>query len=141
MTNIPGDKVLLDSDALVAKLEEADAWHKKSLEIFARLIQNKTVFYIAATTISEVVTTIQRRYNRPKLSTDLFHQLLAEEINIVPVDREVLAVAYEYFTVSRSKKNTTFDVINMAVFKKYDLDAIFSFDNFYKKSGLKLVVL
>lgn len=139
MINIPGSKILLDSDALVAKLEEADAWHEKSLEIFTRLIHAKVVFYIAATTISEVVTTIQRRYNRPKLSTELFHQLLVEEINIISVDREVLAAAYKYFAASKSKKNTTFDVINAAVYKKYNLDAIFSFDGFYKKSGLKLV--
>ena len=43
-----------------------------------------------------------------------------------------------YFNPKMSKKNTLFDCVVAAVAKKYKVDAIFSFDDFYKKSGFTL---
>ncbi len=38
----------------------------------------------------------------------------------------------------KSKHNTLFDAVVAATAKKYQADAIFSFDKFYKKQGFKL---
>lgn len=57
---------------------------------------------------------------------------------VVEVNKQTLGAAVRYFSPSTSKKNTLFDCVIAAVADEYKADAIFSFDNFYKKKGFAL---
>lgn len=131
-------QILLDSDALIAMVEESDASHKKATEIFGVLTARNARLFITAATIAEVIITLQRKYNHRPAAGDLYERLLTRWVEVVPVDRDLIAGAHAYYTSSGSKQNTIFDAINIAAVKTYHLDAIFSFDRWYARQGVRL---
>lgn len=134
-----GLRVILDSDALIAMAEESDALHERSAQLFDVLTTRQASLFIASTTAAEVITTLQRKYSNRSAARDLYERLLTQWITILPVDRDLIVAAHEYYTRSRSKQNTIFDAMNIAVVKKHHLDAIFSFDRWYARHGVRLV--
>jgi len=132
-------EILLDSDALIAKVQINDASHSRAVKFFELLGQEDAHLFITSAVVAEVVTVLQRRFSDRRSAIDLFKQSMSEFLTVIPVDRELLESASRYFLSSLSKKNTIFDAINVAAMKKHNLDAIFSFDGFYEKNGLKLI--
>ena len=51
------------------------------------------------------------------------------------VDHAVLTEAADLFHPNGSKKNTPFDAVVAAIAKRFNADAIFSFDEWYRKWG------
>lgn len=142
MTITPGTnelRILLDSDALVAMVEGSDASHTRATEIFGVLTARNARLFIASTTVAEVITTLQRKYGHRPAAGDLYERLLTHWVEVLPVDRDLIAGAHAYYTSSGSKQNTIFDAINIAAVKVHHLDAIFSFDRWYKRQGVAMV--
>lgn len=142
MTNTSGDsalRIFLDSDAIIASILEDDSLHSKSLEGFAALAKTGTDFYITATTVAEIVVGLHRKFNQRSKALTFLEKAVSEWVKIVAVDRELLNQARRILASSQSKKNTIFDAINVAAVKKYQLDAIFSFDKWYKTRGIKAI--
>lgn len=54
------------------------------------------------------------------------------------VDHAILTEAGELFNPDGSKKNTLFDAVVAALAKRLNADAIFSFDEWYRKIGMTL---
>lgn len=142
MTNISGDRVLrvlLDSDAIIASILVDDALHFRSLRGFKTLAKEGAELYITATTIAEIVVGLHRKFNQRTKALMFLEKAIGDWIKLVPVDRELLSMAHQILNKSQSKKNTIFDAINVATVKKYQLDEIFSFDQWYKKQNIKIV--
>lgn len=131
-------RVLFDSDGIIALFSFDDASHKKAEEITNLLEENKAKLFCCSTTLAEVTTSLQRKFNNRPMARRVFEGIRESKIDIVPIDGETLDSAYTIFLTSHSKQNTIFDAINIAVAKKYQIDAIFSFDSWYKKQGVKL---
>lgn len=131
-------KVLLDSDGIIATIKTEDTWFRKAQEINNTIVQSGGLLYITPTTLAEALTTLQRKYNSRRMAEALYHWLKTSGAQLIAVDEELINLAFEIFSTSQSKKNTIFDAINIAVMKKHQLDAIFSFDSWYKKQGLRL---
>lgn len=131
-------KILLDSDGIISQIKTEDANNFLAQEISAKIKDKNALIFIAATTWAEVVTTLQRKYNNRKLAEGLNDWLKMSEVEIISVDGELISLAFKIFLSSQSKQNTFFDAINIAVAKKYQIDAIFSFDSWYKKQGVRL---
>ena len=131
-------KILLDSDGIISQIKTEDSNYFLAQKFSTKIKDDSALVYIAATTWAEVVTTLQRKYNNRKLAEGLNDWLKMSEVEVIPVDGELIALAFKVFLSSQSKQNTFFDAINIAVVKKYNFDAIFSFDSWYKKQGIKL---
>ena len=58
--------------------------------------------------------------------------------NVQAVDYAILTEAADLFHPNGSKKNTLFDAVVAAIAKRFNADAIFSFDEWYRKMGLTL---
>lgn len=141
MTTTPGInqlKVLFDSDGVIAMAKPDDPSHQRSQEIFDFLAHNQSQFFIASTTLAEVLTTLQRRFGDKKTAENSYEDLVAGKIEVVTIGADLIKDAYQYYKESKSKKNTIFDAINIAVMKSLSLDAIFSFDGWYEKHKIRL---
>ena len=142
MTATPGTnvlKILLDSDALIAMIEESDTSHVRAVKIFGALTQQNAHLFITSSVVAEVITTLQRKYGHRSAAGDLYERFMTNWVEIVPVGSDLLTSAHAYFTDSGSKQNTIFDAINIAAVKAHNFDAIFSFDRWYHRQGIRLV--
>lgn len=130
--------VVVDTDALIALINKGDTLATKSIEILGVLYKKEVKLIYPATTIVEAITTVQRKLSNPMLATELAQMLRSGQFDIVAVDQEILELAETLFKPGGSKQNTMFDSIVAAVAKTLGADAIFSFDKWYEKIGLKL---
>ena len=135
-----GDRIVVgDADILVALLFEGDANHKAVNEQTSKLLSQKYIIKFPNTAILEATVVLKRKLNKPDLASKLNEQFLAGEYNLVYVDETIQKLAGQIFRKTISKKNTIFDAIVLATAQILKADAVFSFDSWYKKQGMKMV--
>ncbi len=131
-------KILLDSDAIVAFFVRDDLLYGRVQKIARQVSGRGAQLYCCTTTLAEVMTVFQRVFNQGNYAEQAYELIVGGKVQLVVVDAGLFKSAFDVFLTSHSKKNTIFDAINIAAVKKYDLDAIFSFDGWYRKHGVKL---
>ncbi len=140
--NTPGTKksliIIGDTDGLIAILHEEDKNHLKAKQTAAKLLKNDAQTIFPLTSIVETVTTLRRKLNKPQLVAKVIKQITSGVLAIEDVDTTLLNKALIIFNPRGSKQNTPFDAIVAAIAKKHKADAVFSFDKWYEKLGLKL---
>jgi predicted nucleic acid-binding protein len=128
--------ILIDADILVAIAKENDTNHEKALEISQR-IKNFNL-YITPFTIPEATTVISYKVGQ-KEAKDFLKEARAKKLTEVLITKELTDNADEIF-LSQNKKGTSWiDCLNAAALKLYGIDAIFSFDRFYKQQKLPVL--
>ena len=130
--------VIGDNDGLIAILHEEDKNFLKAKKTIAKLLQNDARVIFPLTAIVETVTTLKRKLNQPELSAKVIKQITGDMLAIEDVDTKLLDNALTFFDPKGSKQNTLFDALVAATAKKLNTKIIFSFDDWYKKLGLKL---
>lgn len=142
--NTPGINQLLivvgDTDGLIAILHEEDTNHKKAVETVTQLLQHDAQTVFPLTTITETVTTLKRKLNKPDLAAKVIEQITSGKLSIENVDIDMLNEALKVFDPRNSKQNTLFDALVMATAKKLGTKVIFSTDEWYSKLGFTLAV-
>lgn len=142
--NTPGVKkpliVVGDTDGLIAILHEEDANHKKAVETVAKLLQHDAQTVFPLTTITETVTTLKRKLNKPDLAAKVVERITSGKLSIENVDIDMLNEALKVFDPKSSKQNTLFDALVVATAKKLGTKVIFSTDEWYFKLGFTLAV-
>ena len=141
--NIPGTNnppfIVGDADGLIALLHSDDINHAIAVQAAQKLVaQNAEVLFLL-TAIVEAATTLQRRLANPPLADAVRQQVIAGELLIEEVEKDVLTQASNLFNPFGSKKNTLFDAIVATVARKYSASTIFSFDDWYAKQGFTLI--
>ncbi|PJE63732.1 hypothetical protein COU89_01710 [Candidatus Roizmanbacteria bacterium CG10_big_fil_rev_8_21_14_0_10_45_7] len=130
--------VIADSDAIIAQTNPADIHHKKANEISQNLININAQLLYPTTTIVESTAHMQRVLNSTASAYGTAVVMTSPDAQVVEVNKQTLTNALKFFGPNTSKKNTLFDCIVAAIAQEHKADAIFSFDNFYKKKGFKL---
>lgn len=130
--------IVVDSDGLISNLDPQDIHHKSTQEILSKLVEKEAKLIYPATTIAETVTFLQGRLNSPELANQVIQLINDGQLTIESVDSETLRQAGSLMDFRKSKHNTLFDAVVATIAKKYQADAIFSFDKFYKSKGFKL---
>lgn len=134
-----GNKVIVDSDALIGLINEADDLHERCVKISAYLSDHAIPIVIPYPIVLEAATAMakDKTIKRP----DLAHLLLKKYAAIEDTGWEAsglpLLVA-NFYNPETSKKNTPFDYFVLACAKKNNINTVFSFDTFYRKNGLML---
>lgn len=143
MTNTPGmskvQVVVADTDAIIAQIFLDDAHHQKALILSSRLVKAGALIIFPATCVAEAATTLQRKYSNPHLAAAVLETFSDPKMTVVNIDQAILKEAREFFDPSASKHKTIFDCIVATIAKRYNANAIFSFDSWYTKLGFKLV--
>ncbi len=142
--NTPGTNkslvVVGDTDGLIAVVSEADVHHKIAVATVAKLLAHDAQTVFSLTTITETVTTLRRKLNRPDLAERIITQITSGALSIENVDTKMLHVALLVFDPKGSKKNTLFDALVVATAKKLNTKVILSTDKWYKKLGFTLAI-
>jgi hypothetical protein len=82
---------------------------------------------------------IVRKLSNPALAHCMVEQVQKGALVIEEVNREIFDEALALFDPHGSKQNTLLDAIVAVVAEDYQADAVFSFDEWYRTMGLKLV--
>ncbi len=130
--------VVVDADGIVGLVSEPDYLHEEAVQVFSDLAARRAQFIYPSTALLEAVTHIQRVLSDGRLAYETGIKFTAPGINILAVEQDLMVRALSFFSPSASKKNTLYDCVVAAVAEKFQADAIFSFDKFYKSMGFKL---
>jgi predicted nucleic acid-binding protein len=130
--------IIGDADGLIAFINIRDASNEQANKILTFLDEQKATLYFPTTAIAETITTLVRKHASPPLARQVVEQCKAGSFSFIPVDEAVLKTAIGFYNPDGSKKNTFFDAVVAAVAKLTNADAIFSFDEWYKKQGFKI---
>jgi predicted nucleic acid-binding protein len=128
-----------DSDGLIALIFEGDVFHQKAVTIANNLYESGATIIFPLTTLVETTTTIQRKLGDRELTAKAVEMITNAPFIIEVVDKKLLTEALTFFNPMGSKQHTLFDACVAAVAKKHFADAIFSFDDWYKKRGFVLI--
>lgn len=133
--------VVVDTDSLIALFNKDDSNNQKAEILFQTLYQKKALLIYPATTLVETVDTLQRRLKKHKEAEEIARLIgsaqFAQE-SIENISGSTLKDAVFYFEKRQSKGNTLADAVVAAVAQKYNA-SVFSFDDWYRKLGFKLV--
>jgi predicted nucleic acid-binding protein len=132
--------VIADSDALIALLSEDDLHHAEAVEILEKLINDEYRILYPATAIVETTTIFQRKFSKPELAAEIVKMIGEAQLPIEPVDGETITEASKLFDPKGSKQNALFDAVVAALTKRVDAEAVFGFDEWYRKIGLQIAV-
>lgn len=133
------DKIIIvDSDAIFAIYNPNDPLNDKAIKIFRHLVSEDYKLIYPTSVIFEVISLFQRVLPSPKITSELVQMIQNEQITTQTIDSEILKLSAKLFDPAGSKKNTLIDCSVAIIAKKLKATAVFTFDNFYKKQGLKL---
>jgi predicted nucleic acid-binding protein len=132
-----GQIVIVDSDAIIAIVNQNDSNHTKAMETLQFLDDSHVTLLFPATVISEVITTVTFKLQRKDLVKQIVS--LLDENDIYPIGGEEIGLAIKLYDPESSKRHTFFDAVVAACAKQQKTVYIFSFDKWYKKSGFTLV--
>jgi predicted nucleic acid-binding protein len=131
-------KVIVDSDGLIGLSNKKDSHYLDSVDLLGKLQKWGVELIYPVTMLAEATAVLQIRLNKQEAANLILESIKSGEFEIEPVDDSLLLIAIRYLQSSRNKHITLFDGIITAVAEKYQADAIFSFDKFYKSQGFKL---
>lgn len=130
--------IIVDADAIISFVYVADANHAKAKSIMQQLLSTQSNLLFPTTALCEAVTVLRGRLNRPDDAARIVQKFQSGDFPMQAVDQQLLADAASFFHPLASKKNTLFDAVVAAIAKQLHADAIFSFDDWYRKIGLVL---
>lgn len=139
MTNTRGnDTVIVDSDALIGLINENDDLHERCLVVASYIAKNNILTVVPYPIVLEAATTLakDKTIKRPDLAKKLLMDYAKTEN--IESDRNIAKLTAKLYDPKTPKKNSPFDFYVLAVAKKSGIGAVFSFDSFYSKNGLKL---
>lgn len=133
-------KVFVDSDVFVALLKEKDNTHEKAKKLLLKLLSEETVFVTSNYVISESITVISQKIDH-KTAIKYVDEIYSSKspYRVMRVSGDIEELAIEIFKKQTSKNTSFVDCVNMAFMRQNNVDAIFSFDQIYRKNGFKLL--
>lgn len=130
--------VVVDSDAIFALYNPNDPLNSKAIKSFEYLAKLNFKLVYPSSVIFEVISLFQRVLPTPTITKKILEMIKEDILEVYIVDEEILKQSIGIFNPAGSKKNTLIDCSVAAVAKKIKAEAVFSYDNFYTKMGLKL---
>ncbi|KKP47493.1 MAG: hypothetical protein UR39_C0004G0037 [Candidatus Woesebacteria bacterium GW2011_GWA1_33_30] len=124
-------KYLVDSDFLISFASDEDSNHLRSLNIYKNL-KKDTELLALNLVFQESTTVISKRFGMNQAK--IFYVMVNKFINTRILLDEILEKEIWKIFLNQTKKGTSFiDCANLAVYQKFKLDGILSFDDFYPK--------
>lgn len=135
MNRMKDQKVLVDSDAMIAIRFVDQSTHLRAVQILRKLKKQNAQIYCLNLCLQETATVISRKYSQEK-AIEFKKDLKKSFLNIIELDQTLEQSAWDIF-VKQTKKCTSFiDCANLAALQFLKFDKIFSFDQFYPKEML-----
>lgn len=129
-------KVLIDTNVFVALKDITDSTHKKALQIYKELKEKGVKFYTTSDIIAESLTVISMKLNK-KASLEFLSEI-GGVITEIFIDEYSHKETRKYFKRVKSKNISFVDCSSVVAMKRNKIAAVFSFDEDFKKMGVKL---
>lgn len=126
-------KLLVDADFFVALVKVDDANHRVALAKTKEL-QNATLF-VTTFAIPEAATVLSYKVSQ-SASKNFLKTVREKNFFELPFNQNITDEADAIFLSQKAKGVSWIDCCNVAVVRIHALDAILSFDKFYRKFGL-----
>lgn len=130
--------LIVDADAIIAFVSIEDANHIRAKTIMKYLASSQADLLYPVTAVCEAVTVLQRKLNNPEKAGRVVEKFQSGDFPLFAIDQTILTEAGGLFKPHGSKQNTLFDAVVAAIAKRQKANAIFSFDQWYKKQGFML---
>ena len=127
--------VFLDTVGLVAVWNERDQWHAASLDVFARLLHEKTVLVTTPYILAECANAVARRQSRAALVA-LREMLERRKRVLVPTDED-WQEAWRSYAADRPGGPDVVDQLSFLVMRRYGLTQAFTNDQHFRTAGFE----
>lgn len=138
MTNMPTTKnrVFIDTNVFVALRDKSDSTHDRAKLVLDRLTKSGTTFFTSSEVIGETLTVISRKLGKKHAVEFLLE--VGDMVKEIFVDENLHKISRSFFNEVKSKNVSFVDCSNVIVMKNNRIKAILSFDEDFKKLGVKL---
>ncbi len=130
--------LVVDSDSIFAIYNPNDPLNVKATDTLQKLIIQGFQLIYPTSVLFEIISLFQRVLPTPTVTAKLIDMIKNDEFFIYVIDSELLKESAVLFKPGGSKRNTLIDCSVAAVAKKIKAEGVFSYDEFYKKQGIKL---
>jgi predicted nucleic acid-binding protein len=129
--------IFVDTDAFVASIKADDPNHERAKLLFDKLKKYPVRFLTSNFVFSEAVTVLSQRVSKAVAITFIDTMTAPDSpFTMKRVDAWDEEEAISVFKAQPSKNTSYVDCTNIVFMKWLNLDAIFSFDEVYKKNSL-----
>lgn len=132
-------KLFIDSSAWITFALEGEPHHDEIVSFFQASPREGAVFFTSNDIIDETVTRLFYRVNFQvaKRFFEIFQEnSIRGKLTQLWVDEQLQAEAWEILAKFREHRLSLTDATSIAILKRFNLDAIVSFDRDFKKVGI-----
>lgn len=129
--------ILIDTNVFIAQLDENDTTHTQVIAI-SKKIPESSILYTTTQIMSESLTVAAQKLGK-KTAINLLKELLPGDVTIIHIDELIFNKSLSLFKTITSKNVSFADCTSFVVLKQYSIDAVFTFDQHFKKQGFKLL--
>jgi predicted nucleic acid-binding protein len=127
--------VFVDTSAVYALLDEADAHHEEASDVLRRLVGAELVTH--AFVVVEASALIGRRL--PWAASERLIDGILPIIEVQPVDADLYASALDSYRQSASARISFVDRTSFALMRSLGISRAFAFDDDFAREGFELV--
>lgn len=139
MTNMHTiSRLFVDTNIFVALNDEADATHTKALELKEKIKGIANSLYTSSDVIGETLTVLSKKLGKEKVN-EFYNNFPKLGIKEVFIDENIHNEARNFFAKVKSKNISFIDCSSVIAMKRNKIDVIFSFDEDFKRMGVKLL--
>ena len=133
-------KVFVDTNVFVALEDQNDSTHKKAVELSLLLNQNKKMkFYTSSEVIGETLTVISHKLGK-EIARLFIKRYKNNKMIEIFFDENMYKDTKDLFLRNKSKNISFVDCSSVIAMRRAKINAIFSFDEDFRKLGIKLLV-
>jgi predicted nucleic acid-binding protein len=131
--------VFIDTSFLFSLLNTDDEFHQSAIHILADLQQKDILFYSNSIVIAEMINLVFR--TKGSATAKKVHEALwLLDITYHFVTEDLFNEAYALLFQQRTKNRANlFDCVHIATMKRLGIDTILTYDNDFKRAGMKTI--
>ncbi len=134
-------KIFLDTSALVAYYNINDKYHVEASEVMESIKRSEiplTRFYVTDYIFDETVTFIECVLGNHEFAVKIGEALQTSPLTtIIQVDEDLFTESWGFFRQNEGYSFT--DCTSFQVIKRHGIDSAFTFDEHFKKIGIKTI--
>jgi len=130
--------IFVDTSAFVSLWDDLDSNHIKAIKLQVKLEKLKVNVFTSSDVIGETLTVISRKIGK-KESTQFYENFKKSKVDEIFISESIHQETIKFFVRIKSKNISFIDCSSVIAMKRNKISVIFSFDQDFKKLGVKLL--
>jgi predicted nucleic acid-binding protein len=132
--------VFVDTSAWLALVNKSDIFHLKAKEIRDNLVKNKVKFVVTDYIIVEIANCLSRIPLRSAAIQLISFIKASEQIEIVPIGREIYDEAWDLYSRHQDKEWGFTDCTSFVVMNRNGIKQAFTTDHHFEQAGFTILL-